>query len=113
MYLPSTCNKNQHFILQPYVTRFSTLLIKSSCTMSNSAEVALTVAQDVYEEDHFRIIIEKYGASVKKKKKKKKKTIQKLYVMDYVTGKFLKDYGIHINIEDPKVFNDLPSGGRF
>ena len=39
--------------------------------MNNSAEVALTVAQDVYKEDHFRIIIEKYGASVKKKKKKR------------------------------------------
>ena len=45
------------------------MLIKSSRTMSNSAEVALTVAQDVYKEDHFRIIIEKYGASVKKNKK--------------------------------------------
>ena len=33
--------------------------------------------------------------------------------MHYVTGKFLKDYDIHINIEDPKVFNDLPFSGRF
>ena len=45
--------------------------------MSNSAEVALTVAQDVYEEDHFRIIIEKYGASVKKQTKQNKKNNQK------------------------------------
>ena len=44
--------------------------------MSNSAEVALTVAQDVYKEDHFRIIIEKYGASVKKKRKNDIETLR-------------------------------------
>ena len=28
--------------------------------MRNSAPVALAMAQDIYKEDHFRIIIEKY-----------------------------------------------------
>ena len=31
----------------------------------NSAPVGLLIAQDIYKEYHFRIIIEKYGASVK------------------------------------------------
>ena len=48
--------------MHPSVTRFSALLMKSS---RNSAPVGLLIAQDIYKEYHFRIIIEKYGASVK------------------------------------------------
>ena len=47
------------------VTRYSALLMKSSRIMLNSAPAALAIAQDIYKENHFRIIIEKYGASVK------------------------------------------------
>ena len=39
--------------------------MKSSRIMRNSVPVALAIAQDIYKEDHFRIIIKKYGASVK------------------------------------------------
>ena len=45
--------------------RFSALLMKSSRIMRNSAPAALEIAQDTYKENHFRIIIEKYGANVK------------------------------------------------
>ena len=65
MHLPSTCNINKHFILQPSVIRFSALLMKFSCIMHNFAPAALAIAQDIYKEDHFRIIIEKYCTSVK------------------------------------------------
>ena len=57
MHLPSTCNINKYFILYPSVTRFSALLMESACIMRNSAPAALTIAHDIYDEDHFRIII--------------------------------------------------------
>ena len=69
MHLPSTCNINKHFILQPSVTGFSALLMKFSRIMRNFAPAALAIAQDLYEEDHFRFIIEKYCTSVKIKPK--------------------------------------------
>ena len=65
LHLRSTCNVNKHFILWPFVIRFSALLMKSSRIMRNSAPAALAIAQDTYKENHFRIIIEKYGANVK------------------------------------------------
>ena len=37
--------------------------------MPNFAPAALAIAQDIYKEDHFRIVIEKYYASVKIKPK--------------------------------------------
>ena len=43
--------------------------MKSSRIMRNSAPVALAIAQDIYEEDHFCIIIKNYGAGVKIKPK--------------------------------------------
>ena len=69
MHLPSTCNINKNFILQPFVTRFSALLIKSSRIMGNSAPAALAIPQDIYKEDYFRINIENYDARVKIKPK--------------------------------------------
>ena len=69
MHLPSTFNINKHVILQPSVTRFSALLMKSSRIMRNFAPAALAIPQDIYKEDHFPIIIEKYCASVKIKSK--------------------------------------------
>ena len=54
---PSTCNVNKYFILYPSVTRFSVLLMESARIKRNSAPAALTIAQDIYDEDHFRIII--------------------------------------------------------
>ena len=69
MHLPSACNKSNHFILWLSVTRFSTLLTKFSRIMRNSAPAALEIAQDIYNKDHFRIIIRKYCASVKFKPK--------------------------------------------
>ena len=65
LHLRSTCNINKHFILWRFVIRFSALLMKSSRIMRNSAPAALAIAQDTYKENHFRIIIEKYGANVK------------------------------------------------
>ena len=59
MHLPSTFNINKHAILQPFVTKFSALLMKSSRLMRNFAPPALAIAQGTYKEDHFRIIIEK------------------------------------------------------
>ena len=69
MHLPSTCKINKHFMLQPSVSKFFALLMKSSRIMRNFAPAALAIAQDIYKEDHFRVIIEKYGASVKIKPK--------------------------------------------
>ena len=69
MHLPSTCNINKNFILQPFVTRFSAWLIKSSRLMGNSAPAAVAIAQDIYKEDSFRINIENYDARVKIKPK--------------------------------------------
>ena len=43
--------------------------MKSPHSIHNSAPAALAIAQDMYKEDHFRIIIEKYGAMVKIKPK--------------------------------------------
>ena len=43
--------------------------MKSSHIMRNIAPDVLAIAQDIYKKDHFRIIIEKYGASVKIKRK--------------------------------------------
>ena len=43
--------------------------MKSSRIMRNFAPAALAIAQDIYKEDHFRVIIKKYGASVKIKPK--------------------------------------------
>ena len=60
--------------------------MKSSRTMRNSAPAALAIAQDIYKEDYFRIIIEKYSVSVKIKPK------WKLCEIDYFTGKFIKVY---------------------
>ena len=54
--------------------------------MRNFAPPALVTGQDLYKEDHFRIIIEKYYASVKLDRNKN------LCEMDYVTGKFMKVY---------------------
>ena len=59
MHLPSTSNINKHVILQPFVTKFSALLMKSSRLMRNFAPAALAIAQGIYKEDHFRIIIGK------------------------------------------------------
>ena len=69
MHLPSTCKINKHFMLQQSVSKFFALLMKSSRIMRNFAPAALAIAQDIYKEDHFRVIIEKYGASVKIKPK--------------------------------------------
>ena len=44
----------------------------------------MAIAQNIYKEDHFGIMIEKYCTSAKIKLK------QKLCEMDYVTGKFTK-----------------------
>ena len=44
MDLPSTCNTNKHFILQPFVTRFSAFLVKSSRIMRNFGDFT----RDVY-----------------------------------------------------------------
>ena len=43
--------------------------MKFSRIMRNSAPAALVIAQGIYNEDHFRIIIQKYCASVKIKPK--------------------------------------------
>ena len=59
MHLPSTSNINKHVILQPSVTRFSALLMKSSRIMRDFTPAALAIAQGIYKEDHFRIIVEK------------------------------------------------------
>ena len=38
--------------------------MKFFCIMRNFAPAALAITQDLYKEDHFRIIIEKYCANV-------------------------------------------------
>ena len=43
--------------------------MKFSRIMRNFAPAALVIAQDLYKADHFRIIVEKYCASVKLKPK--------------------------------------------
>ena len=53
LHLRSTCNINKHFILWPFVIRFSALLMKSSRIMRNSAPAALAIAQDTYKEKSF------------------------------------------------------------
>ena len=58
MHLLSTCNINKHFILQPSVTRFCAMLMKSSRIMSNFAPAALAIAQDISKEHHSYTIIE-------------------------------------------------------
>ena len=69
MFLRSTCNVNKHFMLWPSVTRFSALSIKFSHIMRKFAQAALAIEQDIFKEDHIRIIIEKYCVSVKIKPK--------------------------------------------
>ena len=43
--------------------------MKFSRIMGNSSPIFLAIAQDMYKEDHFRIITEKYVANVKIKPK--------------------------------------------
>ena len=43
--------------------------MKSSRIMRNFAQVVLTIAEDIYKEDHLRFIIEEYCASMKIKAK--------------------------------------------
>ena len=54
--------------------------------MRNFAPAAPAIAQDIYKEDHFCIIIEKYDASVKIR------PTWNLWEIDYFTWKFMKVY---------------------
>ena len=74
--------------------------------MRNFDPAALAMAQDLYKEDHFRIIIEKNRASVKLRPKK---SFAKWITLLGNLWKYI-NYDININKEDPKMFNGILDG---